>query len=177
MYNKRKDVITTSVTNLDIHDISRVARTYNIDKFFIVHPATRQQAMVNKIISYWREGYGGEYNADRSNALEIVKLCSDLDEVKQHIEQETGLKAEIVATDAQLYPRTIPYSGLRDLINQEEKAFLLLFGTGWGMTQEMVNSCNYILPPIGIDSDYNHLSVRSAVAIIVDRLLGEEWYT
>jgi len=26
MYNKRMDIITTSVTNLDLHDIARVAR-------------------------------------------------------------------------------------------------------------------------------------------------------
>jgi len=36
--------------------------------------------------------------------------------------------------------------------------------------------CDYILEPVSGASDYNHLSVRSAVSIIMDRLLGEFWF-
>ena len=59
MYNKRMDIVTTSVTNLDIHDISRVARTYNVEKFFIVHPNGSQHQIVQKVLDYWRHGFGG----------------------------------------------------------------------------------------------------------------------
>lgn len=176
MYNKRRDVITTSVTNLDLHDISRIARTYNLERFFVVHPSARQQELVQKIISYWHDGYGGTYNADRSTALQILQLASSLEKVKNQIAEETGLPVITVATDARTYPNTIAYTQLKRAIEREEKAYLLLFGTGWGMTEELVNSCDYILPPIGAESDYNHLSVRSAVAIIVDRILGEKWF-
>jgi hypothetical protein len=51
---------------------------------------------------------------------------------------------------------------------------LLLFGTGWGLTNEMLAECDFVLEPIaGLGKNsYNHLSVRSAAAIILDRLLG-----
>jgi hypothetical protein len=39
MYNKRGEIITTSITNLDLHDISRAARTYGAEGFFVVHPS------------------------------------------------------------------------------------------------------------------------------------------
>ena len=39
-----------------------------------------------------------------------------------------------------------------------------------------MQDCDYILEPVQAGSDYNHLSVRSAVSIILDRLLGECWF-
>jgi hypothetical protein len=36
--NKRGDVVTTSVTNLDIHDIARSARTFGFDGYYIITP-------------------------------------------------------------------------------------------------------------------------------------------
>ena len=38
VYNKNKEIVASSVTNFDIHDIARCARTYGINKYFIVHP-------------------------------------------------------------------------------------------------------------------------------------------
>lgn len=47
------------------------------------------------------------------------------------------------------------------------------FGTGWGLTNEVMDMSTYILEPIRAKCKYNHLSVRAAVAIILDRLLNE----
>lgn len=176
MYNKRMDVITTSVTNLDLHDISRVARTYDVEGFFVVHPAEHQHKLVEKIASYWQEGYGGDYNPDRKEAFSILKLARDLEEVKRYIGRETGQKVLTVATDAKLYPDSISYKDLKETIFNDNKVFLLLFGTGWGMVEELILSCDYVLKPIEAGRMYNHLSVRSAVSMILDRLLGEFWY-
>ena len=55
MYNKRQDIITTSVTNLDLHDIARAARTYDVECFFVVHPLANQQKLIKEIVSYWQE--------------------------------------------------------------------------------------------------------------------------
>jgi hypothetical protein len=60
---------------------------------------------------------------------------------------------------------------LRRLLEDRGTPFLILFGTGWGLTQEVKDSSDYVLVPIE-GKGYNHLSVRSAVAIILDRLLG-----
>ena len=178
MVTRRGDEVATSVTNLDIHDISRTSRTYGVDQFFIVHPSEKQRALVEKIADYWNNGFGGSYNADRSEALTRLSICADLEEVQQKIAAETGKRALVVATDAKIYPNTVPYAAMRRRIMQEDDlSILLLFGTGWGMTEALRESCDAILPPIALYSDYNHLSVRSAVAIIVDRLLGEDWFS
>jgi hypothetical protein len=170
MYNKNGDIITTSVTNLDVHDISRSARTYDVERFIIVHPSPRQQEMITLITDYWGEGYGLTYNADRHEALSRLVLCATLAEAQEHIFQLTGRHPQLVATDAKTYPQTLPYADLRSRL-AEPGCYLLLFGTGWGMQRELVEACDYILPPIEGAGDYNHLSVRSAVAIILDRLL------
>jgi len=176
MYNKRMDVVTTSVTNLDLHDIARCARTYNVDGFYIVHPAANQQELIGDILSYWQEGYGGSYNPDRREAFAILHRTENLTRVVAEIETETGQRPLTVATDARSYPNTVSYRSLKEEIFTSDNVYLLLFGTGWGMERTLMEQCDYILEPIAADSDYNHLSVRSAVSIIIDRLLGEFWF-
>ena len=81
MYNKRMDIITTSVTNLDLHDIARAARTYDVEKFYVVHPSPNQQNLIKDIVAYWQEGYGGDYNTDRKEAFKRLYIGSDLQQV------------------------------------------------------------------------------------------------
>lgn len=176
MYNKRMDVVTTSITNLDIHDIARAARSYETEGFYIIHPSGSQQKLIRDILAYWQEGYGGTYNADRKEAFSILHPATSLEEVIKSIEEQTGGKVHTIATDARTYPNSISYRELKTKIFDDDEVYLLLFGTGWGMEQSLMNSCDYILEPIAPDSDYNHLSVRSAVSIILDRLLGEFWF-
>jgi len=175
MYNKHGAAITTSVTNLDVHDIARAARTYDVDQFIIVHPSPKQQEILELITSYWQQGYGRVYNADRNEALQRVTLCATLAAAQDMITERTGMEPKLVATDAGIYPGAVSYTDMKNRL-REPGCYLILFGTGWGMQRELVESCDYILPPLGLVSDYNHLSVRSAAAIIMDRLLGEEWF-
>ena len=53
-----------------------------------------------------------------------------------------------------------------------DRPVLLIFGTGQGLSPEIIKQCDYLLLPIDGFSEFNHLSVRSAVAIILDRWLG-----
>jgi hypothetical protein len=168
--------VTTSITNLDLHDIARAARTYDVDGFYVVHPSANQQKLIGEILAYWQDGYGGRYNSDRKEAFKKLKLVEDLDTAINGIEQETGQRVYTVATDAKLYPNTISYRHLKTEIFNQDQVYLLLFGTGWGILQELVEKCDYILEPVAGAGDYNHLSVRSAVSIILDRLLGEFWF-
>lgn len=176
MYNKRQEVITTSVTNLDLHDISRAARTYAVEKFFVVHSSPNQQELINDILDYWRTGYGGIYNPDRKEAFDILSLAPNLQEVIKQIEEQCGQVPITIATDARIYPNTISYQALKGQIKNEPRPYLILFGTGWGMEKSSMEACDLILEPIQSLAEYNHLSVRSAVSIILDRLLGDEWY-
>lgn len=177
MYNKRMDIITTSITNLDLHDISRAARTYGVEGFFVVHPSENQQELLRDILAYWQQGYGAQYNPDRQQAFNILRSADNLAQVLSIIQYETGRQPLTVATDARIYPRSVSYKQMKDRIFHQEEVILLLFGTGWGMSQELMMECDLILEPVQSGSDYNHLSVRSAVSIILDRLLGEFWFT
>ena len=47
--------MTTAITNLDVHDLARWARTYGADAYYLVTPITIQQELVERIVSHWRE--------------------------------------------------------------------------------------------------------------------------
>lgn len=176
IYNRNMQVVTGSVTNFDIHDISRTCTTYAIDKYFIIHPSPKQHEIINEILKYWREGYGSTCNPDRNQAISGVQLVNDIAESVAAIEAQTGQKPLVLTTDARTYPNTISYAYAREHLVQGERPLLLLFGTGWGMTDETMAAFDYILEPIYGVGEYNHLCVRSAVAIILDRLLGTKWW-
>lgn len=177
IYNKNDEIITTAVTNFDIHDIARTARTYNVARYFIIHPLESQQVLVQRVLGYWQEGFGREYNANRSEAFSVIRLADTIEQAKEAILAETGKMPVIVTTDARTYPNTVSYAQMRQEIGTSDTPLLVLFGTGWGMERELMASFDYILEPIYGAGEYNHLCVRSAVAIILDRLLGEEWWT
>lgn len=167
-------IITTAVTNLDIHDIARSSRTYNIKKYYVITHLPAQQDIVKKVLRYWTEGFGKTYNPDRSDALSIVDLKSYLEEAVEDIEKIEGQKPILMFTSAKVRPNTITYEEGRKIILTDKRPTLIIFGTGWGMAKELEDMCDYSLEPIRGKSDFNHLSVRAAVAIILDRLIGED---
>lgn len=176
IYNKRMHVIASAVTNFDIHDISRTCRTYDVRRYYIIHPLDVQRDIIKKIIGYWQEGYGRTYNPDRSNALDIVCWQADIEAAAQDIETQTGKRPYIVTTDARIYPNTVSYGFMRKQLKEGDRPILLLFGTGFGIEAETMSKFDYVLEPIYGACDYNHLCVRSAAAIILDRLAGETWW-
>ena len=173
IYNKRMQVIAGAVTNFDIHDISRTCRTYDVKGYYIIHPLEVQKVIIDKILNYWQEGYGKVYNPDRANALSRVKWLPDIEAAAKTIEEVTGKRPYIVTTDARVYPNTVSYSFMRKQLQQGDTPILLLFGTGFGIEAETMAKFDYILEPVYGPCDYNHLCVRSAAAIILDRLAGE----
>jgi len=176
VYNKNNEVITTAITNFDIHDIARTARTYNSAGYFIIHPLENQQILANEIINYWQTGFGGQYNNDRKDALSIIEIAPDISSVINTISLRNGNEPFTVTTDARRFENSVSYKELREIITTEKRPCLLLFGTGWGIENSVMSQFDYILEPIRGAGDYNHLPVRAAVAVILDRLLGEEWY-
>jgi len=85
VYNKNMEQVATSITNLDLHDIARSSSTFGVNKYYIVHPAQAQQDLARRIMGFWREGYGAEYNPDRFEAFARVSLVSQLEEVIEDI--------------------------------------------------------------------------------------------
>lgn len=169
--NKKGEVIGSAVTNLDIHDIARAAKTYGVAKYFITTPYQDQQQLVRELITHWQTGHGATYNPARKEALSIVQLADSLDEVISGLTEKYGKRPLIVATSAVLRENTISYTQLSQKITHNEPV-LLLFGTAHGLAPEILQLTNATLPPIKGGTQYNHLSVRSAASIIIDRLLG-----
>ena len=177
MTNRKGDTVTTSVTNLDIHDIARSCRTFCIKKYFIVTPLLEQHQMVGRILGHWDSEHASQYHPDRAEALSLVRVAGAFEEVRATILQECGQLPEVVLTDARKQSQSTSYSEYRKEIEKADRTqpSLLVFGTGWGVAEAFHSEVSRILEPIwgvGGPEGFNHLSVRSAVAIILDRLLG-----
>jgi len=171
IYNKKGDVVITSVTTLDIHDIARTARTYGIAKFYILTPLPAQKELVHRILNHWITGYGAEYNPTRREAFLNVAVAGSLAEITDDIKNITGKISKTITTDARKFPNSIDYNNLKVELTKSD-IFLFLFGTGWGLERGIIDNADYRLAPIEGITDYNHLPVRGAIAIILDRLLG-----
>jgi hypothetical protein len=170
--NKNEEIIGSAVTNLDLHDISRAARTYGVGSLYVVTPYSDQQALFRELLDHWLIGHGAEYNSKRGEALSLVHICDDLDQVLAEVTEKRKQKPTVLATCAQEKHTSIwPYHSVRQKIAGGE-CFLILFGTAWGLAREVIAAGDGILPPINGSGSYNHLSVRSAAAIVLDRLLG-----
>jgi hypothetical protein len=169
--NKKGEVIGSAVTNLDIHDIARTARTYGISRYFISTPYEDQQQLVRELLAHWQTGHGATYNPARKEALSRVQLTDSLDEVIATLTKQYGKRPLVVATSALMRENSLSYDELGQKITQGVPV-LLLFGTAHGLAPEILQVTDVTLPPIRGGTDYNHLSVRSAASIIIDRLLG-----
>ena len=176
VYDKNGMVVTTAVTNMDIHDIARSGKSYGIRGFYVVTPVKALQRLAMKIIDHWEQGYGSQYNQTRKEALALARIRDTLDDAVIDIERECGEKPLLVVTSARSGERRTSFSELKDMLRRKTQPFLVLLGTGWGLTQEVLAQSDYVLEPIRGSTDYNHLSVRSAAAIILDRLLGPDEY-
>ena len=173
VYDKNGAVVTTAVTNLDVHDIGRLARTFEVRAFYVATPVPTLRRLVERVMRHWSTGPGATYNETRKDALARVRLADDLDAAIADVEREAGHLPRIVATTAHEGDDRLPYAALRRRLAVDGPAVLLVFGTGWGLTAEVLARADDVLEPIRGRRDYNHLSVRSAVAIILDRVLGD----
>ena len=166
MRDKEGDIVATALTNMDLHDISRTCKTFNVEKFYIINPVESQRNIAKRIVKHWKEGFGSTYNENRRQAFELVDIKESLMEVIKDIEEKMGEKPLIIATTARRRKKHIDINTFFDKLQRPN----ILFGTGWGFTDDFLNSVDYILKPVEGIEGFNHLSVRSAVAIILDRI-------
>ena len=173
VYDKKREVVATAITNLDIHDIARCAKTFGLGGFYVITPLESQVHLVERMMDHWIEGGGSVYNPTRKESLSLVRVSRSIDEADREISDLWQKKVKRVATGASPHSKNIGFWMLRKHLEDGTTPFFILFGTGWGLTQEVKDGSDYVLAPIK-GKGYNHLSVRSAVAIILDRLLGEQ---
>ena len=176
---KTKIAGTSSLTNLDIHDIARISCTYGISSFNVVTPLADQKELLHTLVSHWTKGAGSKSNPDRAKALSLVHAADSLDEAIETVRNISGTQPIIIGTSAQ--PETDkkgreirkakPFCEIRKLL--DDNAILIVLGTSHGLAPEVLQRCDALLPPLRWVGNYNHLPVRAACAIMLDRLLGD----
>ncbi len=172
--DKQGKTITSSITHLDLHDISRSAKTFGVDRFYAAHPVRAMRKLAQKIFDHWDTGYGSIYNPNRSEALQTLAIVTDLDDVFIDIEKRCGVFPKVITTSAKPSSKQISYEKMRAHLRTSTEPHLLLLGTGWGLGSEIMDGADYHLEPVHGAGDYNHLSVRAAAAIIFERLLSNK---
>jgi tRNA (guanine37-N1)-methyltransferase len=171
-YNNRLEVVSTAFKSIDAHDISRDATTYGVKKFYLINPVEEQRRLAGRLVDHWIEGEGRNFNETKSKAFGIIRIMSTIEETIEQIEEIEGERPKIVVTDARFSNDMTGYRALREKIFENTEPFLILFGTGWGLTLETIKAADYVLKPVSGYREFNHLSVRSAAAIVLDRLLS-----
>lgn len=203
--NRRGEKVTSAITNVDLHDLARSGRTFGIRNVFVVSPVTLQQRMVGEVLYHWTQGEGSGHER-RADAMRRVTAVASLADAVTAIAARTGRAPVVAVTGAQMREPNATFASLREQVmamggvrlagsedrlagsdrladpddNAEVRPLLVVFGTGWGLAPEVIDSADLRLPPllrdprvVDAEGEYNHLSVRAAVAIALDRLLGE----
>jgi|SRR5579859_1179811 len=166
-------IITTAITNLDLHDLARSACTYGVAALYIVHPVAAQRELALRVKTHWVGGSGARRIPTREPAMALVEVVPSLDDVHAALGGRSALDVYVTSAKSDRR-RTITYEEARRRIADSSRRSLVLFGTGWGLADAVVDEADALLAPIaGANaSGYNHLSVRAACAIVLDRLLA-----
>ena len=165
--------VTTAITNLDLHDLARSARTYGIADLFIVHPIEAQRLLAERVQQHWVEGSGRRRIPDRALAMSLLRVVPALEDAYAALGGREAIEVWTTAASSR-GADVVAYPSARARLAAATRPVLILFGTGWGLTAELVASAELRLEPIRAraETGYNHLSVRAACAITLDRLLG-----
>lgn len=146
------------------------------------------------ILGHWKEEVSKVHHPSRAAALDIVRFVRTFEEAFN----EASLESTAGGTEA-LYPFVV-MPDARDLTKEfgeswsyEElrrkwesgaepigrRPLMIVFGTGWGISPSFFGQVNQLLKPLrrsglkGTERGYNHLSVRAAAAIVLDRVFGD----
>ncbi len=161
-------VVTSAITSLDLHDLARSARTYDLGAFFVVHPVPEQREFALRLLEHWQTGYGRLFDARRREALELVRVVATLEEARSQAQAASGTPPALVFTSARSEGGT-SFAAIRARV-EAPGAVMILLGTGFGLAASVQSQCDLVLEPIRGPGSYNHLSVRAAGSIILDRL-------
>ncbi len=167
------EVVTTAVTNLDVHDIARSARTYGLSGYFVVTPIEAQRRIVSRIRSHFDGGKGARRVPKRGEALRLVEEVESLEAACAHVERTHSAEPTVYATTARRQPGMVSFEDARARIASNDRPVLIVLGTGHGLADSVYAVAHHVLESIQANADYNHLSVRAAAAIMFDRLFGD----
>ena len=165
-------IVTSAITSLDIHDLARSACTFGVRAFFIVHPVAEQRQFAATVIDHWKFDFGRAFDGRRREALELVRIVPDLDDALTAAEHLAGTRPLVAHTSARTQTGAT-FAQLRERMREPDSPpLLILLGTGFGLAPEVAQRSDLLVQSIRGVGDYNHLSVRAAGAIILERLRG-----
>jgi len=169
--NRAGQAIDASVTQVDLHDLCRLARTFGLAGVHCITPLPSQQALVAELSAFWNEGYGASYNPDRREALALLRVWSDFEAAIASIGGAGERSPIVLGSSAATHQKNLAIASLSTIITGSGRPVVLCLGTAWGMSEAQLNRCDWVLPPVTGRGGYNHLSVRCAAAILLDRLI------
>jgi tRNA (guanine37-N1)-methyltransferase len=170
--DRQKNSVAVSLTNLDVHDIARSACSYGLGGYYVLTPMQDQRRLLKELLAHWTSGRGKVRNPHRARALSLVRGFDGIAEAAAYLESATGQPPLIVGTSAGGEGTPVMgYARLAEIL--AERPVFLLFGTGHGLAPEAQALCHAFAPPLRWHGPYNHLPVRAAAAITLDRILGE----
>ena len=171
--DKRGEKSSTAITGMDLHDIARACRTYGIKKYLLVTPIAQQREMAKRIAGHWTSGWGADYNPDRREAFSTLKIFASVQKAIAWAEEKEKKPVFKIATTAKRHAGAQHWLTLKREILRCDHSPLFIFGTGWGLHDEVMEMADAVMTPIcGGKDGWNHLSVRSAVSITLDRFFG-----
>lgn len=160
-------VSSSTLTTIDVHDLSRSARTYGCEALYIVHPIEAQRELAHRIVGHWTDGSSSKRIPDRKDALSIVRIVPTLEDAQR----ACGEGTEMWATAARSLSSPTTFREGRERLRADGPPVLLVFGTSWGLAPEAIDRAAILLEAIRGPGTFNHLSVRAACAIALDRLV------
>lgn len=170
VYNKHGEAIASAITTLDLHDLARLSATYGLRRLYVITPLDDQQELAQRVIRHWTQGYGAAYNRDRKEAMEGIAVVPSIEDVVAAVQVTEGARPYLMATDAARHEeKEIGLRAAREVL-ESGRAMILLLGTAWGLHRLVLDRSDAVLEPIEGAGRYNHLSVRTAAAILLDRL-------
>lgn len=172
MLDKHGKIVTTSLTTIDVHDIARSARTFGVGRFYVCHSSAILRSLARTLAAHWHSGFGATYNPNRKEALDLMHISESLDHAISDYTQCFGSVPKLVATSARRRQNCLTFNDLAEQICAPQAHHIIFLGSGWGMGPDLLSRMDLVLEPIEGAGSYNHLSVRAAAAIILDRLLG-----
>ncbi|MBN2193187.1 MAG: RNA methyltransferase [Polyangiaceae bacterium] len=171
--DRERRVVTTAITNLDLHDIARSAYTYGLSHLYVVHPIGAQRELAKRVQQHWTVGSGARRIPDRAAPLGALAVVVSMEDAID--EFGGGGPVELWTTSAaDAEGATLSFREARTRLAGIGPPVLIAFGTGWGLADSVHAGARCRLEAVRsprVDG-YNHLSVRAAAAITFDRLCG-----
>ena len=160
--------IAASVDWVDFFDAGRVTLVYGVRPLYVVQPVEAQKALLTRLMTH---GTKDDRDADTRGRFDHAVIVDALAEAVTHATERFGARPTIVATTARQADNRVSFAALRAKVQAGEPV-LVLVGKASGLADSVLQGADACLEPISGGTGFDHLPVRGAFAIALDRLLG-----